>query len=121
MQCPSRVSKPRIQVRCVTFEPTGSFFGDPKEDLNIVTCFLKAELAEPEETAVARQRLCKHLSAATEADETVEELEKNRQQSRNCWKRCFLCGPPRGYIPGTETELQSVVSSRDCESAASQY
>jgi hypothetical protein len=39
-----------------------------------VTCLLKAGIAKPEETAVARQWLCKHVSAATEADATLEEL-----------------------------------------------
>jgi hypothetical protein len=39
----------------------------------------------------------------------------NTEQQRNCWRRRFLCGPPGGYAPGTETELQLVQSSRDCE------
>jgi hypothetical protein len=42
-----------------------------------VTCLLKAGIAEPEKTPVTRKRCCKHVSAATEADATVEEsLEK---------------------------------------------
>jgi hypothetical protein len=40
----------------------------------IVTCLLKAGIAEPYETAVARQWPSKHISAATESDATVEEL-----------------------------------------------
>jgi hypothetical protein len=43
-----------------------------------VTCLLKAGIAKPEETAVVRQWLCKDISAATEADATMEELLKNR-------------------------------------------
>lgn len=32
---------------------------------HIVTCLLKAGIAEPEDTSVPRQFLCKHCSAAT--------------------------------------------------------
>jgi hypothetical protein len=46
------------------------------------TCLLKARIAEPEETAVAREWLCKHLSMATTSDDhnnrhtniTIKEL-----------------------------------------------
>jgi hypothetical protein len=35
------------------------------EVYNVVTCLLKAQIAEPEEMDVARQWLCKHTSTAT--------------------------------------------------------
>jgi hypothetical protein len=42
--------------------------------VNTVTCLLKAGIGEPEKTPVTRKRCCKHVSAATEADTTMEEL-----------------------------------------------
>jgi hypothetical protein len=29
----------------------------------------------------------------------------------DCWKRCFLLGPPQGYITRTPAKLQSVIKS----------
>jgi hypothetical protein len=48
----------------------------------------KAAVVEPEETAVASQRLGKHASTATNQHATTE----------NCWKYCLLWCPPRAYI-----------------------
>jgi hypothetical protein len=39
-----------------------------------VTCHLKGGIVEPEETAVARQRLDKHLAAAVDMHAAIEEL-----------------------------------------------
>jgi hypothetical protein len=55
-----------------------------------VTCLLKAGISEPEEMyitrlqqpkppAIAKQRRCKHVYAATEADATVEKLLEKKQ------------------------------------------
>lgn len=30
----------------------------------------------------------------------MEELLQKEHATTDCWKLCFLCGPPRGYIPG---------------------
>jgi hypothetical protein len=40
----------------------------------IVTRHLKGEIVEPDDTAVARQRLDKHVSAATDTHTTIEAL-----------------------------------------------
>jgi hypothetical protein len=42
-------------------------------------------------------------------------LEKKHETKEELWRRCFLCGPPRGYTSRTEKELPFVISSRDCE------
>jgi hypothetical protein len=39
---------------------------------NIVTCLIKARIAEPEETVIEREQLCKHISAATYTHSTIE-------------------------------------------------
>jgi hypothetical protein len=47
--------------------------------ISIVTCLLKARIVESEETAVARQWLCKHLSMATKArDHRIRYTCNNR-------------------------------------------
>jgi hypothetical protein len=40
----------------------------------IVTCCLKAEIMEPEETSIARQRFGKQVSGATDMQATIEKL-----------------------------------------------
>jgi hypothetical protein len=86
--------------------------------LNNVTCLLKTRIAEPEETsiamlqqpkqpAIAKQRLCKHVPTATETDVTVEELLETKHNNKET-KETVLS---MRYAPGTETELQSVISS----------
>jgi hypothetical protein len=56
---------------------------------DIVACLLKAA-----ETVVARQWLSgRRVMAATAED---------------CWKRCFLCGPCRGYITRTGCHYERV-------------
>jgi hypothetical protein len=60
--------------------------------------FVESKNCGARETGIARQRLCKHT--------TIPEpsLSKVRtQQWRNCWKRCFPCGPCQGYIRGRST------------------
>jgi hypothetical protein len=42
---------------------------------------MKAGIAEPEETAVARQRLSRHLSLATYTHATIYELLAKTQQT----------------------------------------
>jgi hypothetical protein len=61
----------------------------------IVTCLLKTGMAEPEELAIARLWLGKHVSLAT---------DMHSRQWQNCWNQCLLWGPPHGYIPGTKTD-----------------
>jgi hypothetical protein len=58
-----------------------------------VAYLLKKGIAEPGETAVARQLLCKH---ATVLESSLSNV--CMQQWRNCWKHCFLCCPYRGYM-----------------------
>jgi hypothetical protein len=63
------------------------------------------ESKETRETAIARQRLCKH--------ETIPEPSLSNvrtQQLKNCWKRCFLCGPRRGYIRSQFLFVSSVMT-----------
>jgi hypothetical protein len=54
---------------------------------------------------------------ATEADATVEEyVEKKHTTIEEFLEAVFYMRPAlRLYISGTEAELQSVVSSRECE------
>jgi hypothetical protein len=40
---------------------------------NTVTCLMKAGIAEPEEMAIEREQLGKHISAATYTHSTIEE------------------------------------------------
>jgi hypothetical protein len=40
---------------------------------NIVTCLTKARITEPEEMAIEREQLGKHISAATYTHSTIEE------------------------------------------------
>jgi hypothetical protein len=76
---------------------------------------------EEENKSITRQRCCKHISAITEADVTMEQLlEKKCNKRQTVGGFVFYAVLPEA-IPGTEMELQSVVSSRDCESAGSQY
>jgi hypothetical protein len=52
---------------------------------------------EPEETDVARQWLGKHASTASRSRDSRNTYTGNNKRNC-CWKRCFLLGPPRGYM-----------------------
>jgi hypothetical protein len=52
---------------------------------NTVACLLKAGIAEPIETPVARQWLGKHISL---------EMDMHMQQRKNWFKKCFLLDSP---------------------------
>jgi hypothetical protein len=46
---------------------------------NIVICLLKAGIAEPEEMALARERLCKHISTATNSRDCGNRYLRNNR------------------------------------------
>jgi hypothetical protein len=77
-----------------------------QKDKYIVTCLLKARIAEPEETSIARLQqpkqpaiakpwLCIHIPAATNTPATMEGLLENRHATYRHHRDCFLCGPRR--------------------------
>jgi hypothetical protein len=54
----------------------------------------ESQIAEPEETATARQWLCNHASVAT----------NTQTQKRNFWRLGSLLGLCWGYVLGTEID-----------------
>jgi hypothetical protein len=60
---------------------------------------LKARIAQPEETAISRQLLCKHVSTATKSRDRSNRHKGNNMEK--CWKRRFLCSPCRHYARKT--------------------
>jgi rhamnogalacturonyl hydrolase YesR len=50
-----------------------------------VTWHLKGEIAEPEQAAIIRKRLSKHISAATNTQATTGLWEAVLQKQKNLW------------------------------------
>jgi hypothetical protein len=65
--------------------------------------------------AVTRQRLTKHVITVplrgNGSISTFSLLWILQRQWRNCCKRCFLCGPCRGYITRPKAEWESRVEA----------
>jgi hypothetical protein len=86
----------------------------PHKSVNIVTWCLKAGIAEPEWTCIARQRLGKQVPAEMNARNnrrvffcavltaTVGMQRCDKHVSSIIERLCFLCGPCRGVIKGTK-------------------
>jgi hypothetical protein len=55
---------------------------------------MKAGIAEPQEMATEREKLSKHVSAATNTHSTIEES----------WEKAFCVGSAPMLIMGTETD-----------------
>jgi hypothetical protein len=94
-------------------------------NITIVTWWLKARIAEQEETSIARpqqpkqpttakRQLRKHGPAAMNTPATMEELLENRHTTiEKPWVQRFLCGPCRGCIRGANWSFQTVSSETD--------
>jgi hypothetical protein len=59
----------------------------------IVAYLFKEGIVEPQQTAIARQPLCKHAKIPQPLLSNVRT-----QQWSKCLKMCFLCGQCRDYI-----------------------
>jgi hypothetical protein len=68
----------------------------------------KVGIVKSEETSIPRQRISKHIPAASNAHATIEPVSKQRIDKRNSkgyrWKRRFLFGPCRMVIKKSSVE-----------------
>jgi hypothetical protein len=99
-----------------TFLPNGLGSGTKSQkDITIVTCLLKTGIAEPEETAVARQWLCKHVSTATKSRDRGNRCTRDNRGTVGGGVLCWVCAEAiyreQKPIPQVSSRVQLTVWS----------